>query len=90
MTENTLKLIKYFSISIICITTILLIFMYVQMFKVKEFTTQLDNQLNEMTKKEEQINKYKENLIKNKDKIIEDYLRKDLLMVKENETLIKY
>ena len=90
MSDSTLKIIKYISLSIIIVTGILLIFMYFQMFKIREFTNKLDSQLYDLTIKEEQLNKYKENLLENKDNLIEDYLRKDLSMVKKDETLIKY
>lgn len=90
MSDSTLKIIKYISLSIIIVTGILLIFMYFQMFKIREFTNKLDSQLYDLTIKEEQLNKYKENLLENKDNLIEDYLRKDLSMIKKDETLIKY
>lgn len=90
MNDNLLSIIKYASLVVIAITTILLCFLYAQIFKINNFTNQLNSKLYELTLREETLNNYKEDLIKNKDKMIDDYLKKDLNMIKENETLIEY
>lgn len=90
MSENTLSVIKYISIVIIALASILLIFEYAQIFQIKQLESELNQKLVESTARYEELEKYKENITENKQELTEEYFREDMQLIKNDEIYIDF
>ena len=90
MSENTLSVIKYISIVIIALASILLIFEYAQIFQIKQLESELNQKLVESTARYEELEKYKENITENKQELTEEYFRENMQLIKNDEIYIDF
>lgn len=90
MKNEIFNIIKYTSLIIIFITLIILLCQSIVLINQKQFSNNLKSQINEITLKYEQSQKNQEDLLTNKDYLIDEYLREDLNLIYKNETIINY
>lgn len=90
MSNDTFRVLKYITISILTLCSVILILEYVIIFQIKSDNAKLKNELEIVCKKNEQLSSYNEYLQANKDYLSDNYFREEKDMVKNGETIINY